>query len=102
MTAWVYDATRSMIDVVTSDGSLYGWSLAQNAFTTSLHVGGAPDTVDISADGRYLLIGSYDRMPNTLTVTGAGDLLIRVNLQTQTLDSFRVAFGAFEGRVTDV
>lgn len=81
--AWIYDPTRNEIDFIsTSKGSLYSYGIDQEAFTRTLTIGGSPNVLAITPDGKDLLIGNVAG-PNsgdaTLTVT-------RVNLATNAID----------------
>jgi len=83
-TVWVYDPLRDTIDFVSASySSLYRYDLQQQTFGPALALGGTPNSVAISPDGQYLLIG--DKAPHP---AGAPqyDVVTRVNLATDAVD----------------
>ncbi|MBS0362420.1 MAG: hypothetical protein JSR98_13665, partial [Proteobacteria bacterium] len=80
-TAWAYDPVHDQIDIVTSSGALFGWSIAQQAYTLNLQIGGTPIAAATSLDGHYLIVGNHDGA----TVNGvASNVITRVDLNAQT------------------
>jgi Ca2+-binding RTX toxin-like protein len=93
MTAWAYDASRDMIDVVTSDGALRGWSIRDQAWELSVQINGTPGSLDVSADGHYALVGN--RTPITTSDPFAfqktyADQLTRIDLGSHAVDRLQV------------
>ncbi len=99
MTSWTYDAQRNELHVVGSDGSLYDWSIDRQAFVSSRNIGGTPDTVDITPDGKYLLVGNSAQLqtsgPFAFTPTYE-DEISRVNLTTGGVDQITFSPGFYE------
>ena len=83
-TAWVYDPQHDALRFVSkTNGALYTYSLSQGAFTGPLSIGGTPDSIAISPDGQWLVVGNQA----TITVGGTTEAVItRVNLATSAID----------------
>ena len=58
LSGWAYDPQRAAIYLTGKDGALRTWSVDQQKFTSTLQLGGSPSGVDVSADGKYLLVGN--------------------------------------------
>jgi Ca2+-binding RTX toxin-like protein len=77
--AWVYDPQRGMIDIVGPSGALRGWSIDAQAYSLDLALGGTPNTLEISANGQFLIAGN-----------SANGSLTRLNLATRGVDTIAV------------
>jgi Ca2+-binding RTX toxin-like protein len=102
LAAFTYDATRDVIHFVSATGTLTDWSVTQKAFVgTPTTIGGTPDSVDVTADGAYLLIGNSTPVvtsaPGAATTTYAADIT-RVNLSTHAVDhvQFSIDYAGLE------
>ena len=104
-TDWVYDPQRNQIHIVTGDGSLYSWGMAEQRLVSSLHLGGSPVAVDIAPDGSFLLVANRDLLltsgPFAFEKTYAA-LLTEVNLSAGTVQRHQFTPGFGEGGVGDV
>ena len=105
VTSWAYDGTRGVLNLLTSEGKLFGWNVADQAFTYTLDLGFTPSSADVSANGHYLIVG--DAATHVTSAPVAVDKtyeaqLLRVNLAdlSREIMSFKVT--SFESGVADV
>lgn len=56
----VYDETRDLIYFTTKTGGVHRWSPSQQKFLSPVTVGGTLGDIDITPDGRYLLVAQSD------------------------------------------
>src|SRR5690349_4525000 len=105
LSAWAYDPARGIVNVLTSDGVLRGWNVASRTYQYTANVGGAPGSAEVSADGRYLLVGDAVRYvtsdPFAVDKSYAAQVL-RVDLADLSVAPMRFAVTSFEAGVSDV
>ena len=93
LAGWAYDSARNAIHMVGPEGVVRTWNLDSQQFTGSFQVGGKPSSLDISADGKYLLVGNGDAVLTGMT-PGAGPSyaaqVARVNLGTGAVEQYQV------------
>lgn len=105
LTAWAYDGSRGVLNLLTAEGKLLGWSVADQAFTYSLDLGFKPSSADVSANGRYLVVGDASTRetsgPVAVDKTFEAQLM-RIDLTdlSRGVMSFKVT--SFESGVADV
>ena len=105
LTSWAYDGTRGVLNLLTAEGKLLGWNVAAQAFTYTLDLGFKPSSADVSANGRYLVVGDstihLTSGPVAVDKTYEAQLL-RIDLTdlSRSVMSFKVT--SFESGVADV
>ena len=101
LTGWAYDPQRAAIYLTGKDGALRTWSLDQQKFTSTLHLGGSPSGVDVSADGKYLLVGNATALATGPSTYAAE--IVRVNLANQGVERFSIGLtDGYERGVADL
>lgn len=106
LAGWAYDGSRNAIHMAGPDGFVRTWSLDTDQFTGSFNVGGKPGSLDISADGKYVLVGNTEAIPLGNT-SGTGPIysaqVARVNLTNNLVDFLKVDLQeSYERGVSDL
>jgi hypothetical protein len=105
LAGFVWDPSRSLLDIVTSDGWLYQWSPITQGYVGSRQVGGTPSSVDITPDGSLLVVGNAQPIVTSApgaALTTYADQVTRIDLNTFATSSVQFPVSGYEGGVSHI
>ncbi len=69
LTEFVYDSSRNLVYMATSDGDIQTFDVATKALTSRVHIGTTLSGLDISPDGSFLLVAEQTYVSGTQSNT---------------------------------
>lgn len=101
VTALAQDPTRDVVYMATSTGYVFAWNETTRSFVSTINVGAPLSSIDVSSDGKSLVVGESSTSGGTYPYFGTSAIDV-ISLGTSAIQHLPLTLTSYEGGVTSV